>query len=122
MSKALSHNSSTVAFRGSMTQEAPLIIAVFPPSPPGLLLLPIKATPTNSPIKNIVRAAEVKVPPPTSNASFTKAANRRQPSRYAHQKSARRSERPSQSCTRWTLHLRITLLGRVVPHAASLVA
>src|SRR5262245_41691716 len=101
-----------------MTQEAPLIIAVFPPSPPGLLLLPIKATPTNSPN----RAAEVKVPPPTSNASFTKAANRRQPSRYAHQKSARRSERPSQSCTRWTLHLRITLLGRVVPHAASLVA
>src|SRR5262245_66611691 len=74
-----------------MTQEAPLIIAVSPPSPPGLLLLPIKATPTNSPIKNIVRAAEVKVPPPTSNASFTKAANRRQPSRYAHQKSARRA-------------------------------
>src|SRR5262245_15643959 len=37
-------------------------------------------------------------------------------------KSARRSERPFQSCTRWSLHLRITLLGRIIPRAASLVA
>src|SRR5262245_60829227 len=41
---------------------------------------------------------------------------------FRHKKSARRSERPSQSCTRWTLHLRITLLGRVIPHAAFFVA
>src|SRR5262245_11346369 len=41
---------------------------------------------------------------------------------HTQKKSARRSERPSQSCTRWTLHLRITLLGRVIPHAAFFVA